>query len=163
MTKMPGFIADAMLGSLARWLRFFGLDCEFAELPDAELLSRARREGRWLLTRDRTLAALGPRTVLVRSAELEDQLVEVFARLELTPKASLENARCGACNGTLEKLSPEVAAAIVPPHVAQTARSFRRCTRCGRVYWPGSHARRIHERMERVSAAAAVAGAGVCR
>ena len=33
----PSFLCDAMLGSLARWLRFFGYDCEYhADLDDAD-------------------------------------------------------------------------------------------------------------------------------
>ena len=39
----------------------------------------------------------------------------------------------------LEPLSPEQAAPLVPPYVARTQTDFRRCTRCRRVYWPGTH------------------------
>lgn len=154
MIGMPCFIADAMLGTLARWLRFFGYDCVFAELPDDEVLRRARAESRWLLTRDRELAARGPRTLLVQAEELEEQVAEVISRLELTPDPTLEHARCGACNGLLEPTSPETAQPLVPPHVAATASSFRHCAGCGRVYWPGSHSPRIVARMERMVALA---------
>ena len=90
-----------MLGSLARWLRFFGFDSVFLEPgPEDRLLSeQARAEGRWLLTKDRELASAGPRTVLVRADDLDDQLIEVFTRLGLQPDATLERARCSECNG----------------------------------------------------------------
>jgi hypothetical protein len=145
----PRFLCDAMLGSLARWLRFFGFDTLFPEPgpEDLELARMARDEGRWLLTRDRELAAVGPRSVLIRSEGLEDQLAEVFSRLGLRPEATLENARCSECNGDLEEVTREDVSRVVPPHVLETAPRFRRCAGCGRVYWPGTHSDRILERM----------------
>lgn len=134
-----------MLGSLARWMRFFGFDTEFCgpELEDGEVSRRATNEGRWLLTRDRELAAVGPRTMMIRSEDLESQLVEVFDRLGLRPDADLGRSRCGECNGELEKATGDEVRNDVPPYVQQTAVRFRRCTRCGRVYWPGTHTERI--------------------
>ena len=49
MVPVPRFLCDAMLGSLARWLRLFGFDCLFSLEEDSVLAERAAREGRWLL------------------------------------------------------------------------------------------------------------------
>jgi uncharacterized protein with PIN domain len=146
------FLCDAMLGSLARWLRFFGYDAEFGDpsLADHVLVDRARTEGRWLLTRDRGLASFGPRTVLIRSDELDGQLVEVCQRLGLRPEPGLERARCGECNGELKPVDADQIAELVPPYVFRTAERFKRCDGCGRVYWPGSHGERIVEKMQGV-------------
>lgn len=148
----PRFLCDAMLGSLARWLRFFGYDAVFLEPgPEDRLLAeQARNEGRWLLTRDRELASAGPRTMLVRADQLDDQLLEVFGRLGLRPDATLERARCSECNGELEEVSKDEVSDVTPPHVLATAARFRRCTGCSRVYWSGSHGDRILERMKTV-------------
>ena len=148
----PRFLCDAMLGSLARWLRFFGFDTVFLKpgVEDRLLAERARVDGRWLLTRDRELAAVGPRTILVRSDGLEDQLAEVLDRLGLRPAATLEHARCGECNGGLEDVTRDEIAEVTPPHVLATASRFRRCTGCHRVYWPGSHGDKILARMKGV-------------
>ncbi len=153
MTGQPRFLCDAMLGSLARWLRLFGYDTLFCEpgLPDRDLALRAREEGRWLLTRDRELAATGPKTLMVRGAGLEAQLEEVFLRLDLSPPPDLEGARCAECNGELEPVPAEAVAEVVPPHVRRTSPRFSRCRRCERVYWPGSHSERILETMARVA------------
>jgi Uncharacterized conserved protein len=150
---MPRFICDAMLGSLARWLRFFGYDCLFSEEDDEVILDTARREGRWLLTRDRTLASRGPRSLLVKGGSLEAQLAEVFRRLDLAPEPTLAGSRCAACNGELEAVGRDEVRDAVPPFVAATATVFRRCRSCGRVYWPGSHTGRIVARMRRVCGA----------
>jgi hypothetical protein len=141
-----------MLGSLVRWLRFFGFDSVFLEPgPEDRLLAeQARAEGRWLLTKDRELASAGPRTMLVRADDLDDQLIEVFSRLGLQPDVTLERARCSECNGDLEEVSKEEVAEVVPPHVLATTPRFRRCSGCRRVYWPGSHGDKILERMEEV-------------
>ncbi len=148
---MPRFVCDAMLGTLARWLRLFGYDTVFLGPEDDRTLARlAANEDRWLLTRDRELAAAGPRTLLVRSESLEAQLREVFARLGLSPGPTLERARCAECNGELEPATPDEVAGDVPPYVARTADRFRRCRGCSRVYWPGSHGGRIVARMRRV-------------
>jgi uncharacterized protein with PIN domain len=146
------FLCDAMLGSLARWLRFFGFDASFFDsgVPDAALARNARDEGRWLLTRDRELAAEGPRSMLVRSEDLESQLVEVFDRLGIRPEASLDRARCGECNGELVAVGRDELRETVPPFVLETAPRFRRCVGCRRIYWSGSHSERILETMARV-------------
>jgi uncharacterized protein with PIN domain len=141
-----------MLGSLARWLRMFGYDCAFfaTELDDPELAVLAQKEGRWLLTRDRELAASGPRTVLIRSTDLDEQLREVLQRRRLQPRPDLVHSRCSACNGELAATTAEQVAGQVPPHVAKTVDSYKVCCDCGRIYWRGSHTERIVARMERV-------------
>lgn len=152
--SQPRFLCDAMLGSLARWLRFFGFDTLYLEPgpSDFELAAQARRDGRWLLTRDRDLAAVGPRTILVRTGVLDDQLTEVFTRLTLRPRITLEGARCGECNGILVETTADEVGTDAPPHVRATAPRFRRCSVCRRVYWPGTHSVRILRRMEGVVA-----------
>jgi uncharacterized protein with PIN domain len=138
-----------MLGSMARWLRFFGYDTVFLEpgLKDSVLSEQARTEGRWLLTKDRGLASAGPRTMLIRSGDLDDQLVEVFGRLDQRPDATLKIARCSECNGELVDIAREEVAEVAPPHVLATAPRFRRCSVCRRVYWLGSHTGKILARM----------------
>ena len=150
----PIFLCDAMLGTLARWLRFFGLDTIYPQpgMEDRELAAIAEEGGRWLLTRDGELAARGPRTLLVRSADLDGQLVEVLGRLDLRPEVNLDRARCSECNGSLTEVTRAEVESTIPPHVAATAPRFRRCEGCGRVYWPGSHGDRILSRMAAVLA-----------
>lgn len=146
---LPRFCCDAMLGGLARWLRLAGYDvtCPAAE-SDAELASEARREERWLLTRDRKLAArAGPRVLWIQAHGVEEQLREVRARLRLAPEAARLFRRCSRCNAVLEPLDRERAAALVPPFVAVRVCTFSRCPGCGRVYWPGTHSQRILARL----------------
>lgn len=148
----PRFLCDAMLGSLARWLRFCGYDCLYlgTEPEDAELARIAEREDRWLLTRDRELASAGPKTQMIRAGTLEPQLAEVLERHSLPEPEDLEASRCGECNGVLEEVTADEVAAVVPPYVLETAERFRRCVSCRRIYWPGTHGEQIHVRFARV-------------
>lgn len=139
------FTCDAMLGTLARWLRFAGFDTVFdPRLTDAELAASGRTEGRWLLTRDRALAsAAGPRVVLLRATTLAAQLDEVRARLPLDRHQGRWLSRCPRCNGELRGATGEEVVDRVPPFVAARVREFHVCVLCAHVYWAGTHVPRI--------------------
>jgi uncharacterized protein with PIN domain len=139
------FLADAMLGRLARWLRTLGFDCAYAgEIGDEELVARAAREERVLLSRDRALpeewriAGIH----LVGSEDLREQLREILRRFDLADSVRLFS-RCNACNSRLREAQKIEVSQRVPPHVLATHERFLECPGCRRVYWEGSHARRI--------------------
>lgn len=45
MVEPPRFAAEAMLGTLAKWLRLLGHDClQERDIPDARLLETARAQ-----------------------------------------------------------------------------------------------------------------------
>ena len=135
--KAPKLLIDAMLGTLARRLRWLGYDAAYRnDLPDETMIRIAQEEGRLLVTRDRALAQRrGVRALLVQATTVEEQVEEVVKAVG----PSLHPPRCTVCNGVLVPISVEEARAWVPPYVAQTQTEFVRCTQCGRVYWPGTH------------------------
>lgn len=143
------FGCDAMLGTLTRWLRFAGFDVLFdPRLDDAELVALCRREGRWLLSRDRALVSgAGPRALLVTGEGLAAQVSELRRRLPLRVEPALFFSRCSRCNGLLEDTRRDEVAGLVPPFVAVRAERFSRCGGCGQVYWPGTHHARIARRL----------------
>lgn len=152
MTAPPRFLADAMLGRLARWLRVLGFDAEYdATHPDPVLVRRAADEGRILLTRDRhLLRELRPaRALEVRADAPLAQLAEVVAALGLTPPAE-PFTRCLVCNAELSPpLAEDEAARLVPPASRGLPGAVRVCPCCGRTYWPGSHVRRMRDALAR--------------
>ena len=149
-----------MLGGLARWLRFAGFDTILpAHLDDRDLERTARVEGRWLLTRDRALAARsGPRVLCIQALAVPEQVAEVCRRLRLRVDPARFFTRCSRCNGRLVRLGREEAQSLVPPFVATHASAFSRCEACGQVYWPGSHHGRIRARLEATFAGGSVDG-----
>lgn len=143
--------ADAMLGALARWLRALDLDVAYdPSLDDPELVERAVAEGRTILTRDRRLTErrLARHHILIRSDEVSEQVRQVLEALGITPDPGRRLGRCLRCNQPLRDIDPEEARARVPPWVARTQQEFRICPECGRIYWPGTHASRMRERLE---------------
>ena len=136
-----------MLGRLARWLRTLGFDTLYAPAPhDPELVRIAAAEDRVLLTRDRHLVEhLRPRRALLitRDAPLA-QLRQVVDACRLSPPARLFS-RCLVCNGALRPATPDEAATLVPEASRGLPGPVQRCPDCGRVYWQGSHTRRMRE------------------
>jgi uncharacterized protein len=134
----PRLLVDAMLGSLAKRLRWLGYDAVYwRDGSDEALMARARTDGRLIVTRDHALARRrGVAALLVESESLAEQFAEVHAALPIPPQPF---TRCGECNGLLETLDREAARALVPPYVWQTQHEFWRCPDCSRAYWKGTH------------------------
>jgi uncharacterized protein len=149
--REPRFLADAMLERLARWLRVLGFDtASGGAATDAGLLRRAEEEGRRLLTRDRRLAYQGSarEPLLVLSDEPLDQLREVMAHFQLEAPRELFT-RCLICNTVLRAASVEEVGSTLPPAARERPETLRRCPSCGRIYWDGSHTRRMRSALER--------------
>lgn len=147
----PRFLADAMLGRLARWLRTLGLDTGYdPAIHDPELVALAAAEGRVLLTRDRHLVAhLRPeRALLIQADAPLAQLRQVMDACGLQAPARLFS-RCLVCNTPLRPATPDEAAALVPEASRGLPGPVQRCPGCGRVYWHGSHTRRMRDALVR--------------
>jgi hypothetical protein len=151
------FLCDDMLGTLSRWLRILGHDADFGDARgDDALLERARAEGRVLLTRDRQLAARAQGLGLyIPGHDLEAQLEQVVAAFHLTLDEVL--SRCSLCNTPLEQATLEEARASLPGGITGRHDLFWRCPSCLRLYWAGSHYKRIVERIEKLRRAAPTA------
>ncbi|MFW6198492.1 MAG: Mut7-C RNAse domain-containing protein [Acidobacteriota bacterium] len=144
------FLADSMLGSLARWLRILGFDVDYeSDADDEELVRRATLERRVLLTRDRRLPREWTlkRVYVVVADDAEAQVREVVKAFELSDHVE-PFSRCSRCNAPLQELPPEEARREVPPYVARTVDRFGRCPDCGRVYWKGTHTDDMRRRLE---------------
>jgi len=146
------FLADAMLGRLARWLRLLGFDTAYDPgVSDEEIARRSLVEGRHVLTRDRALPEewTVARCTVLDTDDVEAQLRQILERYRLEGRIRLFT-RCVRCNGSLRPASSEEVRPLVPPRVAQLHDVFVRCAHCGRIYWEGSHTRRIRARLARI-------------
>jgi uncharacterized protein with PIN domain len=150
---VPVFLADAHLGGLARFLRMLGFDTLHDNAFADELIRRiARAEGRIVLTRDRELLKCREiaRGCYVHALEPQAQLREVAARYRLGERAR-PFTLCLKCNLPLEVVARSAVAPRLPPKVLEEQREFSRCPGCQRVYWPGSHYRRMRRALEQVA------------
>lgn len=144
------FIADAMLGRLARWLRILGFDTlYYPDIRDSELLKLALREQRCILTRDtHFLKMKNARSIcFVYANDPLEQVKEVLDAFGRQPGPG----RCARCNGILSPVDgKERVKDRVPEYVFLQCSRFLRCLSCGHVYWEGTHLRRFRAMLERV-------------
>jgi uncharacterized protein with PIN domain len=147
--RVKGFIADAMLGSLARKLRAFGFDTLYYKRGDDEgMLRLAKSTGRTVITADRKLADAAEKrritVLLVKGASDSKRIQSMLAAseekgLSLSPRES----RCSICNGALVRVSKEAVIARLPKSVALRHRYFMECGACRKLYWRGSHWKKL--------------------
>ncbi len=146
-TSGPSLMADDMLGTLAKWLRVAGVDCDYANGMDDDQLLEVALSGRTVLTRDKVLARrCGEMGVYVLSDDLEEQLVQVLRTFpELMEGETL--SRCLVCNVPVEPAEPEEVQGSAPEGVLERHREFWRCPSCGRAYWEGTHVKDMRDRL----------------
>lgn len=139
------FVADSHLGGLARLLRMAGFDTLYDNhYHDDDVEDLAHDQDRIVLTRDREL--LKRRAILhgcyIHALDPPDQLRELFQRLDLGYRVR-PFSLCLHCNRPLRAVAKEDVAARLPASVAAQHDSFTTCDQCLRVYWKGSHYRRM--------------------
>ncbi|MDH3364553.1 MAG: Mut7-C RNAse domain-containing protein [Thermoplasmata archaeon] len=147
----PRFVADSMLGSLARWLRMLGYDTTYGKhLDDDEIARLASTENRHILTRDKELANR-PGATYVEHDDLDSQLRLVCGDHGLL--FDEEAIRCSACNGDLADVAKDEVSEQVPEGALESNDKFWRCEACGKIYWRGSHWLGILERFKKLNLA----------
>lgn len=147
----PGLLCDEMLQGLGRWLRAAGHDTAIVSggLADEVLIARALSEGRLLLTCDRALAArraVRSRAVVLPAGGLEGA-VQALGRTLAIDWLHAPFTRCLLDNAPLAAAS-ESAREALPPNARGLPGPVRSCPLCRRLYWPGSHVRRMTARLE---------------
>ena len=150
------FVADVMLGRLARWLRAAGVDVSYdSRASDDQLIQIFLQQRRQIVTRDRGLVRrrIARHAILIESEILEEQLQEFFqkARPVLTPDALLPFSRCVECNALLVVAAREDARKRVPPYVFENHSAFKLCPCCNKIFWAGTHRQRIRQLLLSVS------------
>ncbi len=141
LPAIPGFVADVMLGKLAKWLRIAGFDVLYSNrYTDEELVELSRSEQRILLSRDTRLLVQKSvrRFIYLESEKVHEQLRQVF-RATGTKVLPAVLSRCLSCNLELVELPREKALSRVPPFVFATQPGFKSCPGCARIYWAGTH------------------------
>ena len=146
------FIADTHLGRLAAYLRMAGFDTVYRrDYQDEELASISANEKRILLTRDRGLLKrnIVTRGYCVRTTSPQEQFAEILQRFDLSG-AIASFQRCVHCNALLQPTRKELIIDRLQPETKQYFEEFSTCPACHRIYWKGSHYRRMHRFIEGV-------------
>jgi uncharacterized protein with PIN domain len=168
VARNVAFLADAMLGNIARKLRIFGFDTVYAEqVHDDEILKIGIEQNRVILTADKELfkriVKAGAHGVLISSGASEfEALVHVLRKNGITSVGvNGIGSRCSVCNGHLtERTLDQVKNAddrnndeiIVPDKVIARHDQFFQCIVCGKIYWEGGHLERIRDLVQNLNA-----------
>jgi uncharacterized protein with PIN domain len=143
------FVADKMLGKLARYLRIIGYDTFYQSSYPDQRLSELVKEGRILLTRNHATARQYSNSIFVDCDLVKDQLNVVDNAITLTRDRRDWFSRCLVCNSPLSKTEGETARQNVPDFVFfKYHERILFCPTCKRFYWPGTHRQRMLERLK---------------
>jgi uncharacterized protein with PIN domain len=150
--REPRFICDVHLGRLARRLRLLGFDVTYRnDFDDPEIVDISLDERRVILTCDRGILKIRRVThgYYVRSREVDEQVIEVLHRLDLSSQIA-PFTRCTGCGGLIREVEKAAVLGQIPPNVAEQYQDYFRCEGCGKVYWKGSHFDRLQAYVSKV-------------
>ena len=145
------FIADRMLGKLAKGLRMLGYDTIYYRGEDAhQMIQWARQEGRVILTRNSKLIPKRPEDRIIRVTGDNPllQLKELIQKGHISLDAETLLSRCLLCNVLIHEIPRGEAEGKVPDFIFYHHNSFYKCPQCMRIYWQGSHQKNMQKRVE---------------
>ncbi|MDH5649644.1 MAG: Mut7-C RNAse domain-containing protein [Gammaproteobacteria bacterium] len=149
-TLVKRFYCDEMLKRLGRWLRAAGFDTLIADnsITDRKMIEKASKEGRCLVTRDHKLTEYrqAKNTVLLLAGNSTEHCAT-----ELTQRLNINwlyrpFSRCLLCNTKVVPAEPSDWQKV-PPKSRDMAEQLWFCPGCARLYWPGSHTRKMLDRL----------------
>jgi uncharacterized protein with PIN domain len=136
------FVADEMLGKLAKWLRILGYDTLYIKNKDDNyLINSAFKEQRMLLTRDTAMVERKyiPQYILIKSDNYLEQIKQIIGEYKIVPNRDMFFSRCLLCNSEIKPILKDDIKEKVPEYVYDTQDNFLFCRKCGKIYWKGSH------------------------
>ncbi len=148
------FVADGMLGKLARWLRLLGYDVTYSSTAeDAELLLVAKKENRALLTRDLELykqaIGKGIDAFYLTGLTIEEKLAELARRYGISLEVDMTKSRCTKCNTKVKPTEKETVIGKIERNTLLHYEEFWTCPKCGQIYWQGAHWTKIEKALSK--------------
>lgn len=146
------FLCDQMLGTLAKWLRIYGIDTFYSNsnLNDDELIHISKDEKRILITRDKELIQNAKRenlkTIQLTTKDIDEQIKAVLKGLKFDKSQIL--SRCILCNSEVKNISRDEIKGKVPKRVFENNKEFWHCKNCNKIYWKGSHYEKMMEKIK---------------
>jgi len=146
---MLKFIAEGELSRLVKHLRMLGFDCFYdggLSCPDA--IQIAAKEKRILLTLKPVAETLRIKVHRFKANTPSGQLSELTAAYPSLLTNASPFSRCLVCNESISPISFNSAVYLIPESVIQRKLPLYHCQSCSRIYWQGSHVKRMRERLE---------------
>jgi uncharacterized protein with PIN domain len=146
------FIADVMLGGLAKYLRMLGIDTKYYKnIDDKSIVKISEEEDRVILTKDKKMVKeLNPKNVyIVEANHTIDQTKEVVDRFDLRSQVN-PLSRCLICNSVLRKVTKDEVKELVDEITFNSFDEFYVCGNCKKVYWHSTHTDRMQIIIEKI-------------
>lgn len=146
-------IFDSMLGKYARWCRMLGLKVLYiSNFKDEDLVKNTSI----VVTRDKQLYKQrnlhNLPTILLFSSEFSKNLATLIKLFKLNCELNPEKSYCTECGSELIKKT-EIDNYIlenIPENILRNVKTFWICTKCGKIYWIGSHHKKIQNILNNV-------------
>jgi uncharacterized protein len=147
------FLADGMLGCLARWLRMLGHDVKYStKMGDDELLGLAKEENRVLLTRDFELyqraVGRGIEAFYVDGKTEPERLAQLAERYKFPLEIDMDKSYCPKCGTKLKATPKEQIQDEVEKNTYLYYEKFWKCPNCQQIYWQGAHWKQITQTLK---------------
>lgn len=118
-----------------------GLDVLYDPDADDSLVRyTSKLESRFVLTKDRRLSSsLRSMAYLIDGDNVGEEFTSVVPLLRSLDCLYVPLSRCLECNTELTEMARAEAEGRVPRYVYASCEAFRRCSKCRRIYWAGTH------------------------
>ncbi len=146
------FIVTNELGKLAKRLRILGFDTiEYENAKTPELIIKALADDRIIVTRSKSVGEKLPKgTIVLASTDIDEQVRVLCEKLNLKIAKEKMFTRCTLCNEELINVPKDKIEKLVPPRVYEAQEIFKKCPRCGKIYWQGSHLESINNLIDKI-------------
>lgn len=149
--KEQKFLADPSLGRLSKWLRIFGFDTVYFSNPlnEKHFFEKAKSESRLILTRSGKISSQLKEGdyYFITCNHIDEQLKELINKGLISQPEHLFT-RCAECNEILKEINREEVHGKVPDYIRETQESFRQCPNCKKIFWAGTHCKRMKEKIK---------------
>ena len=151
---MEKFIADNMLGKIAKYLRMLGYNTIFPPPPKTDVLIKlAQQEDRVVLTRSSQLKQIDLANQLIfylKATHFEPQFRKIYNYFDLYFNPDRTFTRCLQCNTPLKTVKKNMIIDQIPPQVKSNFDHFKKCETCFKIYWQGSHTDRMLDQLRQI-------------
>jgi uncharacterized protein with PIN domain len=157
ISSKPAFLADAMLGGIARKLRIFGFDTSYIlHTNDDEILKIGIAENRIILTCDKELFKRALKreaySVLLQGSDDLKDIIHILSKCGIASlKFNNINSRCPICNGLLIRKKSSDVIEDIHLNVLKQHDQFFKCSDCKKIYWEGSHLTHIQQTVKLIN------------
>jgi uncharacterized protein with PIN domain len=151
MAKNIAFTVESTLGRLCKWLRMLGFDTILeGRGPEADGAGQTPVK-RLFLTRTQHLSRQNRSDNILFIADNEPlrQMQTVIRSVGITRADIRLFSRCLQCNAPIESIDREAVKFQVPDYIWQQQAEFKKCPACSKIYWQGSHRRRVDDMIQR--------------